>query len=76
MKIQTATLTKSIFSTSIHPVTGQGVAEGILAVGSLIKEITEDSDSLGQPTWEFLASTDGGTTWFSERSHEEPVVAA
>jgi len=66
-------LTQALFSTGITA-TGKETTEGTLEAGARIRAITEGVDSAGQPVWTFQASTDGGKTWFKERSHERPVV--
>ena len=72
MSPYTHTLKSSLFSTTIHAVTGMEVEEGTLLPGTKVRKVTKDSDALGQPTWNFQASTNKGKTWFWQRSHANP----
>ena len=65
------------FATTVHGLTGRAVEEGILAAGTLIRNLdVEEVDLLGQVTTlsHFEASTDGGQTWYRHRTYANVLV--
>ena len=67
-------LTKDLFAVGLHGKTGQATEEGTLAAGSLIKQIKAGGGDGTLRRWMFLASTDGGKTWYKQVSYEAPQL--
>lgn len=70
-------LTKRVWATGIHGVTGQPVEEGWLESGALVRNVKPTGavhplDAM--PWYRFDASTDGGSTWFTQEVCGEPPV--
>jgi hypothetical protein len=60
---------RNCFVTSIHAQTGQATSEGILAAGSLARNIFTESIPEGRITT-FEASTDNGKHWYRTETFE------
>lgn len=60
-------LARDVWCEGIHGVTGQVTEEGTLAAGALVREMESEETEDGLST-EFEASTDGGRTWFRQRT--------
>lgn len=67
-------LIKELFAVGIHGKTGQQTEEGTLAVGTLIKRVKMDGGYGSLRRWVFLASTDGGKSWYKQVSYDAPEL--
>ena len=77
--MKTYTLSADLECTGIHGTTGRDTEEGTLEAGALVrraKKSTTGSIWSGVDSWTFEASTDGGATWYEQRSSEEPSLCA
>lgn len=69
-------LIKRLPCDSVHGVTGQVYETGTLPVGTFIRNIKQNvllgCSHFRTGEYEFLASSDGGETWYTNRSMEKP----
>jgi hypothetical protein len=83
----TQKLRKRIFTESVHGITHQVTGEGWLEAGALVRNVRWfdeadycDPDATQLPryaepeTCSFLASTDGGKSWYRQRAREMPEM--
>lgn len=71
-------LARDCEAVGVHGVTGRDVDEGTLVAGTRVREVVtrEEQDPSGDGTRQvttFQASTDGGKTWYDQRTMEDPV---
>jgi hypothetical protein len=59
---------------SIHGITGQAYEVGTLTAGTWIRKHVRSTDGYGGLIDRFQASTDGGVTWYDQRSRS-PIEA-
>ena len=66
-------LTHDTHATGIHGITGQETESGDLAAGTLVRDVREGvyEDAFGNSgiVTRYDASTDGGETWFSQKTY-------
>lgn len=53
----------------VHGITGQDVEEGELAAGTLVRNVTYQHTQEGRQAVRFEASSDGGVSWYPQRSY-------
>jgi hypothetical protein len=65
-------LARTTWVAVVHGVTGQVLEEGVLAAGTIVRDVRESREVGGDGSLEtvtrFLASTDGGETWYEHRT--------
>lgn len=69
MKTEIAKLTKITLAVWIHGLTGQEIEEGYLPAGTLVKNIVTTELVDGDVQTDFLASADGGKSWYAQRAY-------
>lgn len=72
MKTAICKLTRATLATGVHGITGSDIDEGTLAAGTLVRNcVTHAPNVDGGIETTFQASTDGGATWYDQRSFED-----
>jgi len=60
-------LARDCYAWAVHPVTGRDYEEGTLVAGTRVRNVIS-----GYQETSFEASTDGGETWYLQRTTEDP----
>lgn len=64
-------LIRDTLATGVHGITGRDIDEGTLVAGTLIRDcLTHTPNVDGGVETTFQASTDGGVSWYKQRSFE------